>query len=39
MEFANLKRGEMSVVEYINMFDELSRYAPHMIATNELKVN
>ena len=38
-EFANLKQGGMSVTEYIRKFDELSRYAPHMVATNELKVD
>ena len=39
VEFANLKQDEMSVAEYIRKFDELSRYAPHMVATNELKVD
>ena len=39
VEFANLKQGEMSVAEYIRKFDELSRYIPHMVATNELKVD
>ena len=29
----------MCVVEYIRRFDELSWYAPHMVATNELKVD
>ena len=29
----------MSVAEYIHKFDELSRYVPHMVVTNELKVN
>ena len=38
-EFANLKQEGMSVVEYICKFNELSRYAPHMVATNELKVD
>ena len=27
----------MSVLEYIRKFDELSRYAPHMVATEDLK--
>ena len=27
----------MSVLEYIQTFDELSRYAPHMVATEDLK--
>ena len=38
-KFADLKQGGMSVAEYIRKFDELSRYAPHMVATNELKVD
>ena len=38
-EFANLKQGEMFVAEYIRRFDELSWYAPHIVATNELKVD
>ena len=37
-EFANLKQGDMSVDEYIRKFEELSRYAPHIVTTNELKV-
>ena len=37
-EFANLKQGDMSVDEYIRKFEELSRYAPHLVTTNELKV-
>ena len=37
-EFANLKQGDMSVDEYIRKFEELSRYAPHLVNTNELKV-
>ena len=38
-EFTNLKQGGMSVCDYIKKFDELSRFAPHMVSTNELKVN
>ena len=37
-EFANLKQGDMSVDEYIRKFEELSRYAPHLVGTNELKI-
>ena len=29
----------MSVQEYICKFDELSQYAPHMVATNKLNVD
>ena len=28
----------MSVDEYIKKFEELSRYAPHLVGTNELKI-
>ena len=38
-EFVTLKQGSMSVGEYIRKFEELSRFAPHMVATNQLKVN
>ena len=38
-EFVNLKQGGMSVSDYIKKFEELSRFAPHMVSTNELKVN
>ena len=37
-EFLNLKQGDMSVDEYITKFEELSRYAPHLFRTNELKI-
>ena len=29
----------MSVAKYIHRFDELSRYTPHMVATNELNAD
>ena len=29
----------MSIAEYISKFDELPRYAPHMVTTTELKVH
>ena len=32
-EFVNLKQGDMSVDEYIKKFEELSRYAPHLVGT------
>ena len=38
-KFTNLRQGGMSVCDYIKKFDELSRFAPHMVGTNELKVN
>ena len=37
-EFLNLRRGNMTMEELLRKFDELSRYAPHMVATNTLKV-
>ena len=37
-EFANLKQGDMSVDEYIRKFEELSHYTPHLVGTNELKI-
>jgi hypothetical protein len=33
----DLKQGSMSVNEYVTMFTELSRYAPHEVDTNEKK--
>ncbi|XP_024042657.1 uncharacterized protein LOC112099526 [Citrus clementina] len=36
-EFVYLQQGRMSVLEYIQKFDELSQYAPHMVATEDLK--
>jgi hypothetical protein len=36
-EFLALKRGEMSVIEYIDKFVELSRYAPGDVADDEKK--
>src|SRR5262249_8625966 len=34
-----LQRGNMSVSEYTRLFIQLSRYAPHSVATEELKVS
>jgi hypothetical protein len=36
-EFADLKRGGMTVIEYLNSFIQLSRYAPDDINTDEKK--
>jgi hypothetical protein len=33
----DLKQGSMSANEYVTMFIELSRYAPHEVDTNEKK--
>ena len=38
-EFMNLRQGGVSVSEYIRKFDELSRFAPHMVSTDALKVD
>ena len=37
-EFENLKRGDILIDEYIKKFEKLSRYAPHLVGTNELKI-
>ncbi|XP_074289104.1 uncharacterized protein LOC141614244 [Silene latifolia] len=38
-EFNSLRQGSMSVMEYAAKFMELSRFAPHMVATEELRMN
>ncbi|XP_074278678.1 uncharacterized protein LOC141602275 [Silene latifolia] len=38
-EFNKLKQGTMSVMLYATKFMELSRFAPHMVATEELRMN
>ena len=37
MEFTHLEQGNQTVAEYELRFDQLSRYAPHMIATERAK--
>ena len=39
VEFSNLKEEEMFVGEDICRFDELSWYAPHIVASNKLEVD
>src|SRR5262249_31151901 len=39
VRFETLQRGDMSVSEYTRLFIQLSRYAPHSIAFEELKVS
>ncbi|XP_057788363.1 uncharacterized protein LOC131005403 [Salvia miltiorrhiza] len=34
-EFWNLRQGNMTVTEYDRMFNQLSRYAPHLVDTDE----
>ncbi|XP_057791009.1 uncharacterized protein LOC131008132 [Salvia miltiorrhiza] len=34
-EFWNLRQGSMTVTEYDRMFNQLSRYAPHLVDTDE----
>ncbi|XP_074305116.1 uncharacterized protein LOC141640055 [Silene latifolia] len=38
-EFNDLEQGSMSVTLYASKFMELSRFASHMVATEELKMN
>ena len=37
-EFIQLRQGTMTVGEYIRKFEQLSRFATHMVNTNILKV-
>ena len=37
-EFTRLQQGSMSVLEYIQQFDQLSRYAPDIVQTEMSKV-
>ncbi|XP_043687612.1 uncharacterized protein LOC122638830 [Telopea speciosissima] len=37
-EFIKLQQGSMTVIEYEKKFEELSRYAPHLVATDVDKV-
>jgi len=34
-----LKQGEMSMMEYAVKFNELSRFAPNHVATEEMRMN
>ncbi|XP_069154521.1 uncharacterized protein [Solanum lycopersicum] len=38
-EFMNLRRGNMTVQEYGLKFNQLSRYAPHMVADSRAQMN
>jgi len=38
-EFLSLKQGNLSVMEYAAKFNELSRFAPHQVATEERKMD
>ncbi|XP_074304333.1 uncharacterized protein LOC141639050 [Silene latifolia] len=38
-EFNKLVQGSLSVTAYASKFMELSRFAPHMVATEELRMN
>jgi len=37
-EFLNLRQGKMPVIEYKSKFNELSRFAPHQVANEEMKM-
>ncbi|KAH0669077.1 hypothetical protein KY289_023570 [Solanum tuberosum] len=39
VEFMNLKQGPMSVREYALKFNQLSRYAPHLVADSRSRMN
>ena len=38
-EFLRLKQGQMTVIEYAAKFNELSRFAPNQVATEEMKMD
>jgi len=38
LEFLNLKQGKMPVTECMSKFNELSRFAPHQVANEEMKM-
>ena len=38
-EFLCLKQGEMSVMDYAAKFNELSRFAPNQVATEEMRID
>jgi len=38
-EFPPLKQGEMSVIEYLAKFNELSRFVPNQMATEEMRMD
>ena len=38
-EFMGLKQGNMSVMEYASKFNELSRFAPHQVSTEERRMD
>ena len=38
-EFLSLKQESLSVIEYAAKFNELSRFAPHQVATEEMKID
>jgi len=38
-EFLSLKQGSLSVMEYATKFNELSRFAPHQVDTEERRMD
>ena len=38
-EFLGLKQGSLSVMEYATKFNELSRFAPHQVDTEERRMD
>lgn len=37
-ELLNLEQGKMRFIEYMSKFNELSRFAPHQVANEEMKM-
>ena len=38
-EFLHLDQGDMSIIEYVVVFNEFSHFAPTWVATKEIKMN
>ena len=38
-EFLSLKQGRLSVMEYAAQFNELSRFSPHQVSTEERRMD
>jgi len=38
-EFLRLKQGQMSVMEYVEKFNELSHFAPNQVTTEEMRMD
>jgi len=38
-EFLSIKQGYLSVMEYATQFNELSRFSPHQVSTEERRMD